>query len=278
MDLAKSLHGKTVFLTGGLGGIGRATTEAFAAHGAKVAFTYAEGIEPVAKAQELVALAPDRISAHPLDLRSAASIRASLDEALNVWKRLDVLVNNAAVGSATVQVYAEVPDEQDSCMLQINADGALKVCQHFLKIAKPAMGDHALKIINMSSVGGGIQVFPGFRIADGMSKAAVAYMTRQMAAELVSAPVDVFALCPGATATPMFHASTLAKLTEEEQISYAARLPKGRMIEPAEIANLILFLSSSYSSPLHGAVIDASMGLGVRPGLQENSRQAREQG
>ena len=47
----------------------------------------------------------------------------------------------------------------------------------------------------------------------------------------------------------------------------ASGLPKGRLIAPEEIANLIVFLASEYSTPLHGAVIDASMGLGVRPGL-----------
>jgi hypothetical protein len=44
-------------------------------------------------------------------------------------------------------------------------------------------------------------------------------------------------------------------------------LPKGRLIEPVDIANIVLFLASDYSTPMHGAVIDASMGLGVRPGL-----------
>ena len=158
-------------------------------------------------------------------------------------------------------------DEQDTAMLHINADGTLKVCQTFLRLMEASLQTDSLKIINLSSVGGGVQAFPGFRLSDGMSKAAVAFMTRQLAAELSDTLVDVFAICPGATNTPMFQASTLNKLSAEERETFTNSLPKHRLIEPSEIANIITFLASSYSTPMHGAVIDASMGLGVRPGL-----------
>ena len=80
--------------------------------------------------------------------------------------------------------------------------------------------------------------------------------------------VDVFAICPGATNTGMFQASTLNPMSAKERAEFIASLPKQRLIEPHEIASIITFLASSYSTPMHGAVIDASMGLGVRPGLQ----------
>ena len=152
-------------------------------------------------------------------------------------------------------------------MFLINADGTLKVCQTFLALMADHLKSDPLKIINLSSVGGGIQAFPGFRLSDGMSKAAVALLTRQLAAELTDTRVDVFAICPGATNTAMFQASTLNAMTPEQRDMFTAGLPKGRLIAPEEIANLIVFLASEYSTPLHGAVIDASMGLGVRPGL-----------
>ena len=184
------------------------------------------------------------------------------------WGRIDIVINNAAVGSATVAAYANSAAEQDSVMMTINADGVLKVCQTFLCLMQSQLKTDSLKIINISSVGGGMQAFPGFRLSDGMSKAAVAFMTRQLAAELTDTLVDVFAICPGATNTGMFQASTLNKLSAEDRQAFINALPKKRLIEPAEIANIITFLASSYSTPLHGAVIDASMGLGVRPGLQ----------
>lgn len=152
-------------------------------------------------------------------------------------------------------------------MFLINADGTLKVCQTFLTLMADDLKSSPLKIINLSSVGGGIQAFPGFRLSDGMSKAAVALLTRQLAAELTDTRVDVFAICPGATNTAMFQASTLNAMSDEQREAFTSGLPKGRLIAPEEIANLIVFLASEYSTPLHGAVIDASMGLGVRPGL-----------
>jgi NAD(P)-dependent dehydrogenase (short-subunit alcohol dehydrogenase family) len=250
-----------------MGGIGRACVDLLRAHGAIVAFTYAEGVDAIDQVAHRVAVAPESLSAHALDLREAGSITRCVDDVMARWGQIDILVNNAAVGSATVATYADDVATQDTTMLQINADGSLKMCQAFLAAAASTLTTVSRKMINFSSVGGGIQNFPGFRLSDGMSKAAVAFMTKQLASELVHTAVDVFAICPGATNTPMFQASTLNHMTADEQQTFAATLPKGRLIEPHDIANIVLFLASSYSTPMHGAVIDASMGLGVRPGL-----------
>jgi NAD(P)-dependent dehydrogenase (short-subunit alcohol dehydrogenase family) len=267
LNCQSSLQGKIAFVTGGYGGIGRECVKALLAHGATVAFTYADGREPEADVLKIVNDVPDRLSAHALELRSTVSIQNCLAQAMTRWGRIDILINNAAVGSATVAAYANDPNEQDSAMLSINADGTLKMCQAFLALMRNKITDYSLKIINLSSVGGGITAFPGFRLSDGMSKAAVAFLTRQLAAELTDSMIDVFAICPGATNTKMFQASTLDAMTPEQRNEFTDHLPKHRLIAPAEIANIIIFLASGYSTPLHGAILDASMGLGVRPGL-----------
>jgi NAD(P)-dependent dehydrogenase (short-subunit alcohol dehydrogenase family) len=267
IDCRPSLTGKIALVTGGFSGIGRATVGRLLDHGASVAFTCSDGREPEADVRRLCLDAPERLSAHPLDLRSQASIEACVAGTMARWGRIDILVNNAAVGSATVAAFADTAPAQDTAMLLINADGTLKMSQAYLAAMRDKITDFPLKIISVSSVGGGVSVFPGFRLSDGMSKAAVAFMTRQLAAELTDTMIDVFAVCPGATNTNMFQASTLDPMSPADRAAFVKGLPKRRLIEPDEIADLIVFLASGYSTPLHGAVIDASMGLGVRPGI-----------
>ena len=247
------LSGRTVLVTGGTSGIGLACVERLAEYGAKVVATYLEGKED----PETILQGLSKIG---------DSIKRCINNVIDQRGNLDVLVNNAAVGSATVEGWSADIEEQDSLMLQINADGTLKMCRHYLDVtAGPGR-----KIINLSSVGGGISAFPGFRLSDGMSKAAVAFLSKQLAAEMVFEEVDVFAVCPGATDTPMFRASTLKKLSTSQEQQFFERLPKKRLIEASEIAALVHFLATPASTVLHGAVLDASMGLGVRPGLMSD--------
>ncbi len=270
---------QVAIVTGALGGIGRATVRRLLQDGWAVAASYAQGVETPEQAMALKAeLGEDgefgnRISLHPLNLAHSASIRAFFAEVLAAWGRLDALVNNAAVGTATVADYASESTQQDELLLHINAAGTLTLTQLFVAQLRRQWGDLALaelpeaKLVSISSVGGGMAAFPHFRLADGMSKAAVAFMTRQIAAEHVHTPLDVFAICPGATNTGMFQASTLNAMSDAERAAFVARLPKQRLIQPPEIAELIAFLLTPHSRVLHGAVLDASMGLGGRPGL-----------
>lgn len=245
----------TVLITGGTGGIGKALVAAFAQRGDSVYFTY-RGSEQAAQAliQSFVGKSVHAIQFSQGDYAATQALLTQLPE------RIDVLVNNAALGSATVEKYATAKAEQDELLFRVNALGPLWLTEVLL----PSMRKHRFgKIINISSVGGGISQFPGFRLADSMSKAALTLMTKQLAAELVHEPIDIFAVCPGATATAMFDASTLQHLNEQQRCSLIDALPKHRLIEPSEIASLCLFLASDQSQILHGAVIDASMGLGV---------------
>lgn len=267
---------QVAIVTGALGGIGRATVHRLVHDGWAVAASYAQGVESPEKGIALkdeLGEHGDRISLHPLNLANSASIRAFFSDALAAWGQVDALVNNAAVGTATVVDYASDSTQQDELLLHINATGTLTLTQLFVAYLRSQWGGLALpampaaKLVSISSVGGGMAAFPYFRLADGMSKAAVAFMTRQIAAEHVHTPLDVFAICPGATNTGMFQASTLNAMSEAEREAFVARLPKQRLIEPQEIAELIAFLLTPHSRVLHGAVLDASMGLGGRPGL-----------
>ena len=250
-------------VTGGWRGIGRASVERLRAAGFRVALTHVPQVEPEALIRDWVDTDAGLL-ALPLDLRDGAGPARVMAAVSAAWGGVDVLVNNAAVGSATVAGFAEGQAAQDAAMRAINAAGTLAMCRAFLGVK--GSGPGARRIVNIASVGGGVATFPGFSLADGMSKAAVAHLTRQLAAEQMAPGVDVFALCPGATDTEMFRQSTLNRMTPEDRSDFLARLPKERLIQPAEIAELVAFLAGPHSGALHGAVIDASMGLGVRPG------------
>jgi NAD(P)-dependent dehydrogenase (short-subunit alcohol dehydrogenase family) len=257
--------GRRIFVTGGMGGIGRACVERFIAQGDRTTFTYAQGKTDEKELHAFLAALGERASAIAIELSDPSSIRVALGKAQQEMGEIDTLVNAAAVGSATVALFADDKDQQDSQMLAINALGALQLSEAFIEIT--SKNSEVRKLINFSSVGGGFQAFPRFRLSDGMSKAAVAFLTRQLAAENVHSNVDIFAIAPGATNTGMFQASTLNGMSDSERNNFLAKLPKGRLIEPEEIADLVIFLSAPGSTYLHGAVMDASMGLGVRPGL-----------
>lgn len=124
------------------------------------------------------------------------------------------------------------------------------------------------KLIFLSSVGGGIAAFPKFTLSDGMSKSAVAFLAKQLAAENTHTLIDVFCICPGAIETPMFISSTLQNMTPDERKAFEEAQAKKRLIQPEEIAYWLCELLKDESTVLHGANIDATMGLGSRPGIQ----------
>lgn len=253
---------RNVLITGGSNGIGRACVRRFADDGDRVWFTYRFGKD---RAEELVAELAETgadCAAFEFDQGEWDSHETLVDA---LPGPVDVLVNNAAVGSATVVDQVPGADhERAAAFLRINSVGPLWLIQRLL----PGMLERGYgKVVNIASVGGGVTVFPGFDVADGMSKAALAYLTKHLAAELVHSPVGMFAVNPGAVQTNMLEASTLSALSPAQRVALEARLPRGRLLQPEEIASVVCWLTGEPAVALHGAVIDASMGLGVHPGL-----------
>ncbi|MDI1465900.1 SDR family NAD(P)-dependent oxidoreductase [Catellatospora sp. KI3] len=253
---------RNVLITGGSSGIGREAVRGFARAGDTVWFTYLTGAR---RAKELV----DELAAEGLAVTAYEFQQGEWDSHQNLLATLpgpvDVLINNAAVGSKTVEDYEPgAAHERSAAMLRINSVGPLWLSQQIV----PDMLDRGYgKIVNVASVGGGVATFAEFDPADGMSKAALVQLSRQLAVELAHTPVDVFAVCPGAVETNMLGASVLGRLDAPARQAFEARLPKQRLIQPDEIARLIQWLCTADAATLHGAVLDASFGLGLAPGL-----------
>lgn len=255
---------KKVLVTGGTQGIGADCVNLLAQKGYEVHMTYRKSSKA---ADEICAKYPGKVFAYRLDQGDAEAVKNADFLVDHSW---DGIIFNASLGSATVKHYADQSDTfgaaNDEAMFKVNALGPLwiykKVEAELLKRDKPS------KLIFISSVGGGIAAFPKFTLSDGMSKCAVSFLARQLAAENVHTMIDVFSICPGATETPMFTASTLSHMSPEARKAFEADQAKKRLIQPQDISYWLHQLLQEESTVLHGANIDASMGLGVRPGIQ----------
>ncbi|KAK1864634.1 hypothetical protein I4F81_007178 [Pyropia yezoensis] len=99
--------------------------------------------------------------------------------------------------------------------------------------------------------------------------AALTYLSKHLAAAHAHTGVDVVCVAPGATETAMFAASTLGPMGAAARAAFVGGMPKGRLIQPRDVADAVVWVATTPAGRLfHGAVLDASMGLGVRPGLQ----------
>jgi NAD(P)-dependent dehydrogenase (short-subunit alcohol dehydrogenase family) len=255
-----SAGGRRVLVTGGAGGIGIELIRVFAEALDHVTFTFRPGGDSGRRALELVErFGGGRVQALPLDVGDRESHEQFMR---SLAGPVDIVIHNAGVGTKTVERAAHSYKGQDEAFFRVNTLGPLWLSEDLL----PRMQARGWgKILFMGSVDGGITHFPRFRAADGMSKAAVAFLGRQLAASLAYTGIDVFTVCPGATDTPMFQASTLQGLSPEQRKALEASLPGGRLIEPREIADLCFYLCRDEARILRGAVIDASLGLGVCP-------------
>ena len=255
---------KKVLVTGGTQGVGLETTKLLLNQGYEVHITYRRS---AGKAEELMAEYPGRLFAHKLDQGKLEEIENADFLVENEWYGV---IFNAALGSGTVKEYADQGDPlkaaNDIALMTVNALGPLWLYKKMEPMLQAKT--EKTKLIFISSVGGGIACFPKFTLSDGMSKCAVAYLAKQLAAENTHTLIDVFCISPGAIETPMFYSSTLKNMSPEERKTFDAAQAKKRLIQPSEIAFWLGELLRDESTLFHGANIDATMGLGTRPGIQ----------
>ena len=244
------LKGQTTIVTGGTAGIGAAIAKCFAMQGAYVAIfgtNQQRGEQIVA---ELKAFPHNAGAAfYQLDVANTQDVDQAIKKILNERGHVDVLVNNA--GITRDQLLMKMNEEDWDKVIDVNVKSCYNTCHALVRsFLKAKRG----KIINMSSVVG--LTGNAGQVNYAASKAAIIGLTKALAKELASRNVHVNCIAPGFVATPMTEVLTTAQKEASMQ-----NIPMGRMGTPEEIANVALFLASTWSDYITGQVITVDGGM-----------------
>src|SRR5690606_42084474 len=239
----KGLSGKVAVVTGGSSGIGLATAQAFVAQGVKVAIAdVVDGSEAV---QAIKQSGGDAIFVRT-DVSKTEDVQALVKTVVQTYGRLDIGVNNAGIGgtSATTGDYTE---EDWNRVISINLTGAWLCMKYEIEQMLKQGGG---VIVNMASILGwvGFASSPAYVAA----KHGLLGLTKTAAIEYATQNIRVNAVCPAFIYTPLLEN---AGMTEGSEVyNTLARLhPMKRLGKPAEVADLILWLSSDGASVVTGS-------------------------
>jgi 3-oxoacyl-[acyl-carrier protein] reductase len=242
------LRGRTAVITAAAGaGIGGATAHRFLEEGARVLISDAHTRRLKEHESELSRKFPGRVAAVPCDVTDEAQVRTLFETAAEAHGGLDIVVNNAGLGGTSDLV--DMTDEQWSRVLDVTLNGTFRCTRAALRSLRETGGG---VIVNNASV-------VGWRAQAGQAhyaaaKAGVMALTRCAAIEAAAYGVRVNAVAPSLAMHPHLVKVTSAELLEE----LTGREAFGRWAQPWEVANVIVFLASGYSSYLTGEVVSVS--------------------
>lgn len=235
---------KSVLITGGSRGIGRAMTELFSANGYRVAFTYKsshEAANELAEKTGALAICADSLKEEEIAL--------ALKTAEQKNGAVDVLINNAAVSSQAL--ITDVSLDEWNRIMNTSVTAAFLYSKGVL----PAMiRKKSGRIINISSMWG--IVGASCEVHYSTAKAALIGFTKALAKEVGPSGITVNAIAPGVVRTEMNSA-----FSKEDIDALAEETPVGRIAEPEEIAKAALYLASDGASFITGDVLNISGGF-----------------
>jgi len=238
--------GLVAVVTGGASGIGAATAEELLSRGARVA---AFDLDPSGCSDEILGLT--------VDVSDDASVRAGVDQVIDAWGRLDVLVNNVSIAAqGTVETNE---DAEWHRVLDVNLLGVVRATRAALPHLRRSPAAAVVNIGSIAATAG----LPE-RALYSASKGATLALTRAMAADHLREGIRVNCVSPGTADTPWVD-RLLAKADdpEAERAALNARQPHGRLVSPQEVATAVAYLASPRSGSTTGVC------LAVDGGMQE---------
>jgi NAD(P)-dependent dehydrogenase (short-subunit alcohol dehydrogenase family) len=245
--------GKVALVTGGGNGIGAATCRAFAAAGARVAVLDRAADAANAIANEITAKG-GTATAHALDVAERSAFADVAAAVADVAGGIDILVNGA--GTMVRRMIAEMSSEDWDRVIAVNLTGAFNGVQAVLPHMRRRGGG---AIVNVASIAG-VRISFGGTANYSASKAGLLGLTRHAAYELAPDGIRVNAVCPGPTATGFGGAVP----SEEAKAVRARKIPLGRMCEPEDIADPILFLAGPAARMITGVALTVDGGVLIK--------------
>lgn len=242
------LRDKVAVITGAGGGIGREVARAFADMGTKVVVCDIDG----KRAEETLSTMQGDHLLCLKDLAQIENCKALVQETIERFGRLDILVNTAAI---LKRVPIEDVDEATwDSILNVNLKSLFFLSKEACAVMKRTGGG---KIINFSSQGGFTGGFSQAAVYNS-TKGAILTLTKSFARTYAAEGICVNAIAPGMVDTEMM------KLPSEELQPLLRLIPVGRLAAPGEMVGAVLFLASSWSSYITGATIDVNGGQLMR--------------
>ncbi|ANY69442.1 3-oxoacyl-[acyl-carrier-protein] reductase [Paenibacillus sp. BIHB 4019] len=240
---------KVVFITGGARGIGYAIVQAFASEGATVLFTYKSSEDEAAELEASLQENGGKAKAFALDVSDHLNTLAVIEEAVQQFGKIDVLVNNAGV---TEDGFLMLMEESSwDKVINTNLKGAYNCCKAVL----PSMiSKRRGAIVNISSVSA--LAGASSQTNYSASKAGLIGLTRSLSREVSGKNIRVNAIAPGYIVTDM-----LGKVPDRVRRHFVDKIACGRLGEADEIAKVALFLASDDASYIYGQTIIVDGGM-----------------
>lgn len=237
---------RSVLISGGSRGIGRACVEYFAKKGYRVAFLYEKNEEMASElAEKLGALAIK------CDISSSADVNSAVLRAKEALGDIDILVNNAAI--SMIKPFDMFSDEEWSRMINVNLSGMFYLCR---AVAPNMISKKYGRIINIGSMWG--KVGASCEVPYSTTKAGVRGFTLSLAKELAPSNVTVNCVEPGVILTEMNKS-----LGEETLAALADETPLGRLGTADDVAALVGFLASDEASFITGQIVGVDGGYAI---------------
>jgi len=245
--------GKVALVTGGANGIGKATVNAFAKAGAKVAVVDRDEAGATAVAEAVKRSNGDAVS-FAADVTNAGDVAAYVRATLDAYGTIDCFFNNAGIEGAIASTvdYDETMFDQ---IMSVNVKGVFLGIKHATRVMRP-QGSGV--VINTASVAG-LQAGWSPHLYS-VAKAAVIHLTKSVALELGEHGIRCNCICPGVIATPLAagHPDTTDEQLDKFRTSLGKTQVLGRVGDPVDIANAAVWLASDESSFVtgHAQVVD----------------------